>query len=486
MAYLDAIMGPEEQEQDAARNPFPWMKPLQPVPQPPLQAAQNPPTLPAPPIVTNQTQSDVPAAPAAPVALGPTAKAAKPMAPPTAPVTLGAQPAAGSEMPAIPTTMPAAPITLGPQAQPSLPGPPARAVPTKLQRLGAALSGFSGGVRGSPNEGSDQIEAIENKPIAQYDRQIAEMEKNDKFKADQEHTAAETRAQNADADAKLNPKSKTKPIVIVDEDGNPHPAVQDEETGAVRDANGLPVERPKMWEKPAAVKTDKLSEPEQAIQDEIAANPLTYPGGNIASNRAKARLALKTAEANAGRGPKNNDARNDRSYTFNAKELDNERKPLEATMAKISSATSNIDLKNPQADALLAPQILSLAAGGPGSGLRMNEAEISRILGGRTEWESLKAATNRWSTDPSHPAIPEAQRAQMIQILQAAQGKGVEKNEVLQWADSALIDADDPTTHRQIVAQARKFLNAIDEGHHIQKNRTTGEIRIKPEVQPAK
>jgi hypothetical protein len=174
-------------------------------------------------------------------------------------------------------------------------------------------------------------------------------------------------------------------------------------------------------------------------------------------------------------------ARVDRSYQFNSTQLAKERSPLEAMMGKISTATTNVDLKSPQADALLAPEILSLAAGGAGSGLRMNEAEISRILGGRTAWESLQAAMNKYSTDPKHPQIPEAQRAQMVQILQAAQAKGIQKQQVLEWAESALVNADDAKSHRQIVQDARKFLDAVDDGKKIQRNKQTGELRIAPE-----
>lgn len=171
-------------------------------------------------------------------------------------------------------------------------------------------------------------------------------------------------------------------------------------------------------------------------------------------------------------------ARLDRSYQYNSTALEKERAPVEAQMQKISAATSNVDLKSPQADALLAPEILSLAAGGAGSGLRMNEAEISRIVGGRTAWQSLQAAINKYSTDPKHPQIPDAQRTQMVQILQAAQAKGVAKQRVLEWAESKLVEAEDVKDHRKIVQQARQFLDAVDNGKKIQRNKATGEIRI--------
>ena len=40
-------------------------------------------------------------------------------------------------------------------------------------------------------------------------------------------------------------------------------------------------------------------------------------------------------------------------------------------------------------------------AGGQESGLRTNEAEISRVIRDRRNYEALKAALNRWSLDPT-------------------------------------------------------------------------------------
>jgi hypothetical protein len=355
-----------------------------------------------------------------------------------------------------------------------MPQPPPKAKLGARGRLEAALIGFG---TGDAREAIKFGQGVENKPIADWDEKNARDAAAAKTQLDARNTESEIALRGAETQKALNPPAKTKPIVIADENGNPTPAIQDEESGQVTDANGTPVPLPKMWEKPASPKAQ--TDEDKKISDEIVAKPALYPGGDIASNRAKARLAVKTAESAAGRDNTTKDtARLDRSYTFNAKELDNERKPLEATMAKISAATSNIDLKSPQADALLAPQILSLSAGGVGSGLRMNEAEIARILGGRTVWESLKASMNKWSTDPNHPAIPDAQRAQMVQILEAAKQKGTLKSSIMEWADNALVNSDDVKDHRQIVATARKLLNAVDEGKRIQRNKTTGEFRI--------
>lgn len=235
---------------------------------------------------------------------------------------------------------------------------------------------------------------------------------------------------------------------------------------------------------PAADKPDTAAQDDQRYED-IQAR-MTAPGDKPVTAMEQAWSKAYEKRKNLGRsdtGSAKDDARSDRSYQFNSTQLEKERAPVEAQMGKISAALTNIDLKSPQADALLAPQILSLSAGGQGSGLRMNQAELARITGGRTQWESLQAAINKWSLDPTHAQIPGPQRQQMVDIVNAAQQKGTAKQQVIQWAEGALVDADDPKDHRRIVQQARAMLDAVDNGKRIQRNKTTGEVRIAPDGQ---
>src|ERR1051326_230465 len=95
------------------------------------------------------------------------------------------------------------------------------------------------------------------------------------------------------------------------------------------------------------------------------------------------------------------DARTDKSYQFSVGELDKVGKPITDAVARFGRLQDTIPKKPPQADALVAPELLTVMAGGAGSGLRMNEAEISRVVGGRSNLESLKAALNKWSLNPS-------------------------------------------------------------------------------------
>ena len=107
------------------------------------------------------------------------------------------------------------------------------------------------------------------------------------------------------------------------------------------------------------------------------------------------RLAMTNTQDRGG------DARLDRSYNKEVSRIDSVAKPVLDRADRLQRLKLSLDAQSPQADALIAPELLTAMAGGQGSGLRMNEAEISRIVGGRSKWESLKASMNQWSLDPS-------------------------------------------------------------------------------------
>lgn len=157
------------------------------------------------------------------------------------------------------------------------------------------------------------------------------------------------------------------------------------------------------------------------------------------------------------------ESRLDRSYQAEARRLDTIGKPIEDTIARMSRLRETLAQGTPQADALVAPELLTVMAGGQGSGLRMNEAEISRIVGGRSNWESLRAAANKWSTDPSTAnSITAAQRQQIHALVGAVYEKLSRKQKILEDARSAMIGASDVNAHRRTVDETHRKLNEID------------------------
>lgn len=175
--------------------------------------------------------------------------------------------------------------------------------------------------------------------------------------------------------------------------------------------------------------------------------------------RAHQQFEVKPVQPGAG------DARLDRSYQYNSTQLEKLRQPIDALVGRVGRLQDSLSQNTPQADALVAPELLSVMAGGQGSGLRMNEAEISRIVGGRSNWESLKAAANKWSLNPATAnSITPAQRQQIRALVATVQQKLAGKQSALDGANEDLVNATDVNTHRRIVSATRTKLDAIDSG----------------------
>lgn len=114
----------------------------------------------------------------------------------------------------------------------------------------------------------------------------------------------------------------------------------------------------------------------------------------------------------------------------------------------------------------------------------MNEAEISRIVGGRSNFETLKAALNKWQLDPSKAlSITPAQRQQIRSLMDEVHGKLLDKQEVLDKARQDLVNEDDPFKHRLIVTGARNQLTKIDMGEGA--SRTAKTFKAPADAPPA-
>lgn len=175
------------------------------------------------------------------------------------------------------------------------------------------------------------------------------------------------------------------------------------------------------------------------------------------TDRQRHELAMEKAAAGRGQPTAQQDnMRVDRSYALADASLKDLRKPVADQAERLSRLVDSVNQGTPQADALVAPELLTAMAGGQGSGLRMNEAEISRIVGGRSNWEGLKAAANKWQLDPSKAlSITPAQRQQIRALLGTVHQRVQEKLGVLDQASQDLIEAPNVEAHRRIVAGAR-------------------------------
>jgi hypothetical protein len=167
-----------------------------------------------------------------------------------------------------------------------------------------------------------------------------------------------------------------------------------------------------------------------------------------------------TFEMNTGN---RNDARNDKGYQANSTVLQGLRKPIADQAERLSRLADSINVQSPQADALIAPELLTAMAGGMGSGLRINEAEITRVVGGRSNFESLKASLNRWALDPQQAlSVTPAQRQQMRDLMGLVADKNAKKLQALNAAQDALIDAPDVGTQRRALAAVQREIDVIN------------------------
>ncbi len=190
----------------------------------------------------------------------------------------------------------------------------------------------------------------------------------------------------------------------------------------------------------------------------------------------KAMEGLRATEVSAMSDRRDN-TRSDRSYSENIKQLDTMAKPISEQVERMGRLVESVNQKTPQADALVAPELLSVMAGGMGSGLRMNEAEISRLIGGRSKLESLKAAANKWSLDPSKAlSITDAQREDIKKLIGAVRERTAQKATLINSARQSLIDTTDVAEQRKIVADLNVALQKINAGVVTVKRDANGKL----------
>jgi hypothetical protein len=82
-------------------------------------------------------------------------------------------------------------------------------------------------------------------------------------------------------------------------------------------------------------------------------------------------------------------------------ELNARAKPIEDQISRINKLTNSLNQNSSVADSTLAEQLITLTAGGMGSGVRMSQPMIDQVLNkSRTRWEDLDVALRKWSTAP--------------------------------------------------------------------------------------
>lgn len=182
-------------------------------------------------------------------------------------------------------------------------------------------------------------------------------------------------------------------------------------------------------------------------------------------NAIRNQTAAIATEARSSRADAAVTARSDKSYDRTSSALDKIQAPLDALNMRMGRLNDTITQNTPAANALVAPELLTIMAGGQGSGLRMNEAEIQRVVGGRSKWQSLEAAINQWRLDPSKAnSITPEQNEQIKSLVKTVNDKLQTKIGEVNRGRDALLATDDPTDQRKIVNDVRTAHQQIDNG----------------------
>ncbi len=154
------------------------------------------------------------------------------------------------------------------------------------------------------------------------------------------------------------------------------------------------------------------------------------------------------------------------SYKLQNDELDKLGKPIDEVATKVGDLRDLIatgDSGNPQAWANVPAKVLSLTAGGQGSGLRMSTALLDQELGGAGKWAQLQGAFQAWNPDPKNASkISDAQKTQFRAILNAAEKRVQARQDIVNQGRQDLIDAKDINGHRTVVLGTRTKLAAAD------------------------
>ncbi len=155
------------------------------------------------------------------------------------------------------------------------------------------------------------------------------------------------------------------------------------------------------------------------------------------------------------------------SYKFHVAEIDKRAKPLDDAATRFSRLQDTINQGTAQADALVAPELMTVMAGGSGSGLRINEAEINRVQGGRPMVAQIEAKLRKWMGTDQKSAIdfgPQERKA--INDLLGIVGSKLQQKQKALTDASAVVSGESTTDQqrRKALADLDSNLRDIDSG----------------------
>lgn len=180
-----------------------------------------------------------------------------------------------------------------------------------------------------------------------------------------------------------------------------------------------------------------------------------------ASAYEKRKTLAPVAQATLSQPNKDND-RLDRSYTHNDNKLDKLASPIEEKQQRLSTLLGNVNLNSAAADSVIAPELLTVMAGGQGSGVRMTDSEIRRITSGRSSMQDMKALLQKVAGGGQ--SFTDSQRGEIRAMVDLVQSKIQRKLQIIGTARDQMLDATSVEGHRQVISKAQRDLDGIDAG----------------------
>lgn len=146
-----------------------------------------------------------------------------------------------------------------------------------------------------------------------------------------------------------------------------------------------------------------------------------------------------------------------------AARLDKIARPVEDSLKNFGALNDALSAGNPQAEVMIAPLLIKAEAGGVGSGLRITNAEINAVKGGRTVWESIRSKVKAFQLNPDKPIqYNPAEREQIRQLMKLSTDKLAAKNTMIQDARSDLLISDKPADHMKVLNDTAKKIAEVD------------------------
>lgn len=173
-----------------------------------------------------------------------------------------------------------------------------------------------------------------------------------------------------------------------------------------------------MFKTPAAGHTRLIFDPLKRTYTDASGAPVTdIPDGAVVDRAAEPR----DTSASDARNDAHVQTTKEHAYT----EFNNEAKPVEDQIRRIQKFTTNLNQGNNIADSTLAEQLVTLTAGGTGSGVRLSQPMLDQVFKSRTKYEDFEVALRKWSVaDPKDKAntslfFTDEQRQQMLGLARA-------------------------------------------------------------------